>query len=163
MMARPATATDAIDAIEAIRQSITILCEADHHNDAATLDRWLANKKPESFKTWIADPDNYCVVEEVGGRVQGVGLLRRSGELQLFYVAPGHERQGIGRLIHAALMSQAKHWGLTKVRLESTSVARRFYESLGYRSSGSEKSFLGLQVFPYEKTLDVASRDIDAR
>jgi|SRR6187549_415145 GNAT superfamily N-acetyltransferase len=162
-MTRPATANDAIDAIDAIRQSITILCEADHHNDAATLDRWLANKKPDSFKTWIADPDNYCVVEEAGGRVQGVGLLRRNGELQLFYVAPGHERRGIGRKIHEALMSQAKHWGLTKVHLESTSVARCFYESLGYRYTGAEKFFRGLQVFPYEKTLDIAARDIDAR
>jgi hypothetical protein len=60
-------------------------------------------------------------------------------------------------------MSQAKHWGLTKVHLESTSVARCFYESLGYRYTGAEKFFRGLQVFPYEKTLDIAARDIDAR
>src|SRR6478736_7384040 len=135
-MARPATVDDAAQAIDAVRRSISVLCEPDHHNDPAILDRWLANKKPETFATWLSNPDNFCVVEEVDGRVQGVGLLNRRGELLLFYVAPGFERRGLGRSIHAALLLQASRWGLTELHLESTSVARRFYESLGYQSSG---------------------------
>jgi len=153
-MARPATVQDATQAIEVVRRSITILCEPDHLNDSATLDRWLANKKPESFAMWIANPDNYCVVEELDGTIQGVGLLHRSGELRLFYVAPGHERRGIGRSIHEALLSHAQTLGLTKLHLESTSVARNFYESLGYRSAGPQKSLFGvLRAFPYEKSI----------
>jgi GNAT superfamily N-acetyltransferase len=127
------------------------LCEPDHRNDPATLDRWLANKTPESFVTWISNPDNFCAIEAFDGIVRGVGLLHRSGELRLFYVAPGHERRGIGRTIHDALISQARVWGLTRLHLESTSVARRFYESLGYRPAGSQKPMFGvLQAFPYE-------------
>ena len=153
-MARPATVQDAARAIDVVRRSITVLCEPDHLNDPATLDRWLANKKPESFAMWMANPDNYCVVEELDGSIQGVGLLHRSGELRLFYVSPGHERRGIGRRIHRALESHAQIWGLTKLHLESTSVARRFYESLGYRSAGPEKSLFGvLRAFPYEKSI----------
>jgi len=153
-MARPATVQDAVDAIEVVRRSISILCEADHRDDPDTLSKWLANKKPEMFVAWISDPDNFCVVEEVDRRVQGVGLLHRSGELRLVYVAPGHERKGLGRSIHAALTSQAKRWGLKTVHLESTSVARHFYESLGYRPSGPQTFFLGsIAVYPYEKAI----------
>src|SRR5215831_7973780 len=151
-MARPATAQDATDVIEVVRQSIAILCVPDHLNDQATLDRWLANKKPESFVTWISNPENFCVVEEIGGRVRAVGLLHRSGELRLFYVAPGHERKGLGRSIHALLLSRASEWKLRKVHLESTLVARAFYESLGYRPSAPRKLLFGvLHGYPYER------------
>ncbi|HKE96976.1 MAG TPA: GNAT family N-acetyltransferase [Povalibacter sp.] len=153
-MARPANVSDAVEAIEAVRRSIITLCVPDHLNDAATLDRWLANKKPESFAAWISNPDNFCAVEEVDGRVQGLGLLHSSGELRLFYVAPGHERKGLGRSIHEALVSRAAQWGLTKLHLESTSVARNFYESLGYRSTGPKRLMFGvLHAYPYERSV----------
>jgi GNAT superfamily N-acetyltransferase len=153
-MARPATAQDASDAIDVVRQSITVLCVADHLNDTATLARWLANKSPASFETWISNPENFCAVEEVDGRVQAVGLLHRSGELRLFYVAPGHERKGLGRNIHALLLWRAREWGLPKLHLESTSVARVFYESLGYQPSGPQRLLFGvLQAFPYQKAI----------
>lgn len=71
----------------------------------------------------------------------------------LFYVAPGCERRGLGRSIHEALMTRAAHWGLAKIHLDSTSVARRFYESMGYKTAGPQKSWRGLDVFPYEMFL----------
>ena len=153
-MVRPATVQDAVEAIDVVRQSISVLCEADHRNDQPTLERWLANKKPESFEAWISNPDNFCAVGEVGGRIQGVGLIHNSGELRLFYVAPGHEHRGMGRSIHGALECQAVRWGLPRLHLESTSVARRFYESLSYQTAGPEKLLFGvLRVYPYQKWL----------
>src|SRR5262245_31925947 len=130
-MARPATSQDAIDPIHVLRRSITVLCVPDHLNDQATLDRWLGNKTAGSFETWISNPENFCAVEEVSGRVQGFGLLHRSGELRLFYVAPGHERKGLGRNIHALLLARAREWRLPMLHLDSTSVARPLHESLG--------------------------------
>ena len=152
-MARPATADDARDAIEVVRDAITA-CTADHRDDPATLERWLANKQPENFRRWIANPDNFCVVGEVEGRVRGVGVLRRDGELLLFYVAPDHWRHGLGRDIHPALETRAIEWGLPKLHLESTLAARRFYESMGYQSDGPAKLLFGLlSVYPYAKPL----------
>jgi GNAT superfamily N-acetyltransferase len=153
-MIRPATKADSAQAIDVVRRSIEVLCVADHRKDRATLERWLANKTQEMFESWIANPENFCVVAEVGGRVRGVGLLRRSGELLLFYVDPGHQRSGLGRGIHAALEEQARSWGLDKLHLESTATARPFYEALGYRSAGPETSLFGvLRAYPCEKAL----------
>ncbi|MDE2271407.1 MAG: GNAT family N-acetyltransferase [Xanthomonadaceae bacterium] len=156
-MARPATADDARDAIQVVRDAITA-CAADHRNDPATLERWLANKQPKNFERWIANPDNFCVVEEVDGKLRGVGVLRRDGELLLFYVAPGHWRRGLGRDIHAALETRAIEWGLPKLHLESTFAARRFYESMGYRPDGHARPLFGvLSVYPYAKRLRLLS------
>ena len=64
-------------AVQVVRQSIEQLCTADHHNDAATLTKWLVNKTPENFRFWIASPDNFCVVTEAG--VWQSGLKRILG------------------------------------------------------------------------------------
>ena len=101
-----ATSRDAAAAVQVVRQSIEQLCTADHRNDPATLTRWLANKTPEHFHSWIASPDNFCVVAEMDGRLSGVGLLQHGGEIQLFYLAPGTQHRSMGRAIHAALETQ---------------------------------------------------------
>ena len=153
-MVRPATVQDALPAMEVVRQSIVVLCEADHKNDGATLDRWLANKTPESFESWIGNPENFCVVAETEGVVRGVGLLHGSGEVRLLYICPGYQHRGLGRRIHSALESHALSLGLPKLRLESTRLACNFYEALGYIPVGAEKAHFGvLHAYPYEKPL----------
>jgi hypothetical protein len=53
MRIRPAVPEDAPAACEAMRRSITLLCVADHRNNPAILERWLGNKTPEIFRSWI--------------------------------------------------------------------------------------------------------------
>lgn len=60
----------------------------------------------------------------------------------------------MGKAIHLALEEKAKAWGLRELKLESTVLARPFYERLGYRSAGAAKLRFGvLHSYPYEKTL----------
>src|SRR5574337_1217214 len=151
---RQAKSEDAEVAVRVVRRSIEELCTADHHNDAETLTKWLANKTPENFRSWISDPDNFCVVTEADGQLSGVGLVDRTGEIKLFYMAPDSQRQGMGRAIHAALEAQARAWRLRKLQLDSTFLARPFYEALGYRATGDAKVRFGvLRCYPYEKLL----------
>jgi GNAT superfamily N-acetyltransferase len=152
---RPARADDAAAAVDVVRRSITESCAADHGGDAQTLERWLANKTVDRFIEWIANPENFAVVAEAGGRVAGVGLLRHNGEINLLYVDPGAQSSGIGAAIHLALEQQARASGLAKLTLGSTLLACRFYERLGYQSTGASQSVFGvLRAYPYEKTLD---------
>jgi GNAT superfamily N-acetyltransferase len=151
---RPAESRDADAAVDIVRRSITELCTADHHGDAETLASWLANKTVPHFVTWLANEDNHCVVAETGSRLLGVGLLRRDGEILLFFLSPDAQRRGIGTAIHAALEEKATAWGLSKLTLDSTFGARAFYERLGYRSTGAARPRFGvLQSYPHEKTL----------
>ena len=151
---RPAQTRDAEAAVDVVRRSITESCTADHHGDADTLARWLSNKTVQHFVSWLADDNNYCVIAEANGGLLGVGLLQRSGEVLLFYLAPGAQRQGIGKAIHFALEEKAKAWGLLKLKLDSTLLACQYYERLGYRSTGAARARFGmLHSYPYEKTL----------
>jgi GNAT superfamily N-acetyltransferase len=154
IIVRPAKPIDADTAIDVVRQSIHQSCMADHCNDDETLAIWLSNKTPQNFLSWLSNIDNYCVIAESSSHLLGVGSLHRRGEILLFYLAPSAQHLGIGKLIHSALEEKAVLWGLTSLQLESTALARRFYESLGYRSTGPAIRRFGiLQCFPYRKQL----------
>ena len=151
---RPAEKGDAETAVDVVRRSITESCTSDHRNDTDTVAKWLANKTIPHFVSWLANEDNYCVIAEAGGRLLGVGLVQRSGEISLLYLAPNAQRQGVGKAIHAALEDKAKTWGLLKLKLDSTVLACPFYAKLGYRAAGAARPRFGvLHTFPYEKAL----------
>jgi GNAT superfamily N-acetyltransferase len=151
---RGAEPRDAEAAAAVLRRSITELCTLDHHGDADTLAKWLANKTPRDFLSWLAAEDNFCVVAEGNKQVMGVGLLHRGGEVRLCYLAPGAQGRGLGKAIVRALEEKAGEWGLRRLHLESTVSARPFYERVGYRSAGAAKPGFGIShCHPYEKIL----------
>lgn len=151
---RAATLEDAGNAIAVLRASISELCAADHKKDAATLAKWLGNKTPERFASWINDPKNYVVVGIVEGELKGVGLIEIGGDLRLCYVHPDRQRVGVARLMVAELEAQAQRWGMREIRLTSSANAKGFYERLGYASAGEPIHEFGvLWDFPYRKML----------
>jgi hypothetical protein len=77
MLIRAARADDADTVCNVLRRSIAEQCAADHRNDPAILDRWLANKTPATIATWIGNPDAVILVAEEGGAILGVGGLNR--------------------------------------------------------------------------------------
>jgi GNAT superfamily N-acetyltransferase len=155
---RRAVPTDADAAVNLLRRSITELCVADHHNDAGALAEWLANKTPQHFLSWLANPNIFCVVAEVEGCLTGVGGIHRGGKINLCYLMPGAQRRGIGTAIYGALEAQAYAWGLRSLKLQSTIGARSFYESCGFKQVGVAETFGGAEpAFEYEKPLEQRS------
>ena len=131
-----------------------MLCVSDHHNDPATLQKWLENKTVEHFNAWLSAENNLCVVTEAGDGISGVGMVNRKGEIQLCYVSPESQRHGCGAAILRALERQASAWGVGKLNLASTVSARAFYEKHGYVRAGESTCALGLiRCYPYEKVL----------
>ena len=83
---RDAVPEDAVAASHVLRESISQLCIADHHNDAAILNAWLANKTPEIVAAWATQNSLLLAVE--GDTVVAVGSVTDAGEITLNYVAP---------------------------------------------------------------------------
>lgn len=151
---RPAEQGDADATADVLRQSITQLCHADHQNDAAVLAKWLANKTPQSFRTWLANPNNFCVVAEDNELLLGVGMLGRNGKIHLLYLRPGAQRRGIGKALYRALEQKAGAWELHRLFLESTTAACAFYESMGFvRTGDAVRGFGATPSLAYEKML----------
>jgi GNAT superfamily N-acetyltransferase len=151
---RDAVPEDAPAACQVMRRSITELCVADHHNDRAILARWLSNKTPEIFLSWLKRPDNSLLVAVEDGRIIGVGGVTDAGEINLNYVSPDARFRGVSRAMLGALEARAVERGNACCTLASTATARRFYQAAGYIELGPGAGKFGTESgYPMSKLL----------
>jgi GNAT superfamily N-acetyltransferase len=131
MEVRNAVPEDAPAACEVMRRCIAELCVSDHRNDPTILGRWLSNKTPEMFKSWIR-PDNSLLVAIEDNSILAVGSITDAGEITLNYVSPDARFRGVSTALLAALETRAIERGHERCTLTSTETARRFYLARGY-------------------------------
>ena len=154
MEIRQATIEDAPAACEVLRRSIVELCIADHHNNPAILERWLANKTPGIVASWIANPGNMMLVAVGDGVILGVGSVTGAGEITLNYVSPDARFHGVSKAVIAALEERAMQQGNARCHLLSTETARGFYHRVGYIEDGPPVGKFGSTgSYPMSKAL----------
>jgi GNAT superfamily N-acetyltransferase len=153
MEIRTAIPKDAELICSVVRRSITELCTADHKNDPAILDRWLANKTPGNVLRWIADPSNTLLVAAEGEGVLAAGCVKTSGEIVLNYVSPDAQFRGISKAILTSLERASSSRGQPVSSLDSTLTALRFYIGAGYTRNGPPIEKHGLTGYPMIKPL----------
>jgi GNAT superfamily N-acetyltransferase len=153
MQIREALPDDAEAACSVMRRSIAELCHADHRKDPAILARWVGNKTPQNFRAWIDQEDNSLLVAVEGDVVLGVGSVSNAGRIGLNYVSPDARFQGVSQALLDALERRAAQRGNSKVTLESTETARRFYLSNGYTEIGKPIEAFGTTSYPMSKSL----------
>ena len=133
MQIRAARIEDAPQACVVVRRSITELCLADHQDDPAILQKWLANKTPANLSSWIAKPDNHTFVATDGDAILGVACVTSCGEVTLNYVSPDVRFRGVSKALLQRLEAKAAALGNEQCVLTSTGTARLFYLSAGYQ------------------------------
>ena len=154
MKIRDAVAEDAPAACDVIRRSIIELCTADHYNDPAILERWLANKAPENIASWIIQPGSSMLVAVESNIILAVGSVTDAGEITLNYVSPDARFRGVSRTMLAALEARARERGNTRCTLISSETARRFYHRSGYTEDGPPQGKFGTAgSYPMSKVL----------
>jgi GNAT superfamily N-acetyltransferase len=155
MKIRDAVPEDASAACKAMRRSIAELCAADHHHDPVVLARWLSNKTPDTFKSWIK-PGNSLLVAVKNDAVLAVGCVTDAGEITLNYVSPDARFRGVSSALLDALENRAKSRGNERCTLTSTETARRFYRDRGYSEAGPRDGKFGTSGgHPMSKRLSV--------
>ena len=155
---RDATPEDAVAACHILKESITRLCVADHRNDPAVLNAWLANKTPEMVAAWATQKGNSLLLAVEGDAVLAVGSVTDAGEITLNYVAPVARFRGVSRALLRALEARAIERGNSHCTLTSTETAHRFYLSAGYVDDGAPTGKFGtIAGCPMSKEI-VASR-----
>jgi GNAT superfamily N-acetyltransferase len=143
MHIRDAVVEDAAAACRVLRRSIAELCAADHNNDPAILKKWLGNKTPDTFATWIVQPGGSVLVAVEDGKILAVGGVTDHGEITLNYVAPEARFRGVSRAMLRALEERARERGNTRCTLLSTATAHRFYKANGYADDGAAEGKFG--------------------
>ena len=154
MMIRDALPEDAAAACEVMRRSIVELCVPDHRNDPEILQRWLSNKTPEIFKSWIRSDDVSLVAVDRAGIV-AVGCVTDAGEITLNYVSPDARFRGVSTAMLDALERRAREHGNGRCKLNSTEAALRFYLARGYSQDGPGDGNFGTNsAYPMSKEPD---------
>jgi GNAT superfamily N-acetyltransferase len=154
MIIRDAVSEDAAAACQTMRRSIAELCSADHHNDPTILQRWLNDKTPEIFRTWIK-PDNSLLVVIGNNRILAVGCVTNTGEITSNYVSPDARFRGVSSALLTALEHRTREHRNQTCELESTETARRFYFARGYSENGPASAKYGTTGgYPMTKHLE---------
>lgn len=154
---RPAKLSDAPEACELVRRSITELCVEDHRGDVATLAEWLANKTPARFQEWILSDRHVALAAESEPGLVGFGLLNVSGYIALLYVHPEARFRGVSKALLSGLEQESRRLGICELKLESSLTALRFYQRAGYSPTGEcTKGFGCTQCHPMSKMLTSA-------
>lgn len=100
-----------------------------------------------TFQALLRRPNTVLLVAEDTKGVAGYAALwlaADEAELGNLAVRPGRRARGIGRLLLARVLSEAAGCGARRVFLEvreSNSVARRLYESAGFRIVGHRPDY----------------------
>jgi len=153
MIIRAAKAGDVEAMSEVFVAFITELCVADHRGDPAIVERWTANKKPESPMRWLEEPDTQVFVAEDGGEVVGIGSFRDSA-IQADYVAPKARFIGVSEALLARMERSIRDRGFGEAMPTSIETAHRFYRSAGWSDSGPPQQKFGVaSVYPMSKKL----------
>ncbi|MEH2517939.1 GNAT superfamily N-acetyltransferase [Bradyrhizobium sp. AZCC 1610] len=155
---RDAAPEDAVAACRVLTESISRLCIADHGNDPAILNAWLANKTPETVAAWAAQKGSSLLLAVDGDVILAVGSVTDAGEITLNYVAPDARFRGVSRALLNALEARAVERGNRRCTLTSTETAHRFYRSAGYVDDGVRTGKFGTSSgYPMSKRM-VASQ-----
>ncbi|WP_108659251.1 GNAT family N-acetyltransferase [Acuticoccus kandeliae] len=149
-----ATFADASAVARVLRDSISDLCAADHHDNSDLIARWAGGKTHDQALSWIANPKTTVFVSREGDEVAGVGACGE-GRIYLNYVAPEYRFKGHSKALLRRMEEALRQKGTTCARLTSTVTAHRFYSAAGWHDEGQpqvmEDSLIG---YPMAKDLD---------
>lgn len=122
---------------------------------AAFLDSLSAEERAEAHRAHLRAPDpgtsRWVAQDEAG--LAGFSVLgpAREGfgepawmEIYAIYVDPDRWRSGAGRALMHAAIEESRHGGAATACLwvlRDNAPARRFYEAMGWRADGAEKTF----------------------
>ena len=130
------------------RESISQLCVADHGNDPAILNAWLANKTPEIVAAWATQTGNSLLLAVEGDAILAVGSVTDAGEITLNYVAPDARFRGVSRALLQRARS-AERWSAATRVARSPAPRRRIasISRLVIVDDGAPKGKFGTSVW----------------
>ncbi len=124
---------------------------------------WLEVPAPEDVRAW-ADTLEHAVFAYDGDRLVGSGswsrhayaVLRQNAEVRKVMVHPDARGQGVGRLVTAALVEDARAAGVEVLTLDcrgNNHGALRLYASLGFVVSGRRPDHIAVGDERFDQVL----------
>lgn len=121
----------------------------------ARLDGIRAEERAERLRVGIETHlESHYYVLEADGEIAGVSVVRPcrdsdlsgAAEIQVFYIHPARQRQGLGRRLMAHTLAEIGPCGCIALWvLRDNHSARAFFERMGFRPDGLSKSLESLE------------------
>ena len=100
---------------------------------SAGVEQFLASRNPAAYAEDMQH-ESFIVAERAGDIVAWGAFHADKQEITNVFVAPDHQRSGIGTVVISALEDLARTAGLDTVQLQATGTAIDFYLLKGYQS-----------------------------
>lgn len=153
-MIRAYTPNDLDDVIQLFRRSIREI--ASQHYSLAQVAAW-APENPDR-KAWARRLESGgAFVDERDQRVVGMARIDETGCIDLLYVHPEAQRQGVASALFDATLSWAISRGIRQLRADVSITARPFFERSGFRVVSEqtvERRGVTFRNFRMERTID---------
>lgn len=128
---RPFQPSDVPAIAQLFHETVRIVNASDYN--AAQLRAWAPDDL--YFRDWATRCTAcFTYVAVADADVLGFAELSAEGQIGCFYCHWAYQRQGIGRQLFQALLTQATHLHLTRLTVEASITAKPFFEALGFRT-----------------------------
>lgn len=107
--------------------------------------RFVLREIDQTLKWWFEHPDD-CIHRKftTDGTIYGIVLVKHFWNISCLFVAPERQRTGIGRALMLDVLTTCKNHAPARcMKLNSSTVAVPFYQSLGFRPCGSPRKLPG--------------------
>lgn len=142
MRIRDFAAGDAPLLTELYRRSVTEL--ASRHYGPAQIAAWAALAPTAArFVELAGDGRRRLVAVDRSDRPLAFADLEPDGHIHFFYCAPERAGTGTAARLYAALEEVARQWGLSRLHVEASEAARRFFEKRGFAVTARRDFDLG--------------------
>jgi putative acetyltransferase len=121
---------DLAGVVNCFTESVRVI--AARHYGGEQVDAW-APLKPDLDSWRKRLSTEYVLVAEVQGAIAGFVRVDTNGLVDLLYVAPAHERRGLGRELLNAACSWAGAKGAKRLEANVSLAARPLFEAVGFR------------------------------
>jgi Sortase and related acyltransferases len=130
---RPYTPADAPDLAEILHEAVHAIGARDYTPEQ--LGAWSPAPIPaEDYEARVADGRTVLVAAPAGGRPVAFIELEADGHIDCFYCHPEVAGSGVGRALFRDAQARAVAAGITRLTVEASEAARRFFLREGFRA-----------------------------
>ena len=135
MPIRPFETRDAADWARIFHAAVHAIGARDY--SPAQCAAWSPSPAPvEGVLAHVAAKHRVWVAADAADVAQGFIELDADGHIDCFYLAPEVAGAGLGAALYAALEGEARQMGLTRLYVEASEAARRFFLRQGFAVQG---------------------------
>ena len=143
MRIRNATASDVAFVIDLFRQAVLRATASEYSEQQRQA--WAARgNDPARWERRIAT--QHFLVAEQQSQLAGFGAITLEGHLDVLYVHPAHQRQGIATRLLTALERWAEEQEFAKITVDVSITARPFFARYGYQVLTEQQNKIGEEV-----------------